>query len=165
MRPQVPQQYLYEIIYEIQKAFWDERGMGGRYRLTTVGNDYLMRKVGDRLGSSWKENVKTAFEALKAEGIIQSGSCRATAENVLKVEFENCAHLEVDQKMMKNTGRVFTCPCANFVMACVDRALGTTSELAEAKASVEGCSSGKCEATILVFGVSLPDVEEGGVVA
>ncbi|MGB9867689.1 MAG: hypothetical protein ACPLPR_07300 [Bacillota bacterium] len=164
MRSQVSQQYLYDIIYELQKAFWDERGMGGRYRLTTVGSDYLMRQVGHRLGPSWKENLKVALEALKSEGIIGSGSCVATAENVLKVGFKDCAHLGVDRRMTQDAGRVFACPCANFVMACIDRALGTTSELAEAKV-LESCEPGSCEATILVFGASLPDTGEGGVVA
>ena len=28
-------------MYELQKAFWDERGKGARFRMTTVGRELL----------------------------------------------------------------------------------------------------------------------------
>ncbi|MCK7514052.1 MAG: hypothetical protein MZV70_65255 [Desulfobacterales bacterium] len=28
------------MIFELQKAFWDERGKGARFRLTTLGRDF-----------------------------------------------------------------------------------------------------------------------------
>ena len=38
----VPLDYANSIIYDLQKAFWDERGRGARFRVTTVGRDYFL---------------------------------------------------------------------------------------------------------------------------
>jgi hypothetical protein len=38
----VPLDYVNSIVYDLQKAFWDERGRGARFRVTTVGREYFM---------------------------------------------------------------------------------------------------------------------------
>lgn len=35
------------LLYESQKAFYDERGRGARYRMTTIGVSFLKKEIGD----------------------------------------------------------------------------------------------------------------------
>ncbi len=45
----VPLDYANSIVYDLQKALWDERGMGARFRVTTVGRDYFLGKCLPRI--------------------------------------------------------------------------------------------------------------------
>ena len=36
--------YANSLMYEMQKAFWDERGKGARFRMTTVGTRILQSR-------------------------------------------------------------------------------------------------------------------------
>ena len=37
----IPLDYANSLMYELEKAFWDERGKGARFRMTKVGNQYF----------------------------------------------------------------------------------------------------------------------------
>ena len=36
--------YANDLIFELEKAFWDERGKGARWRVTTVGRKYFKKR-------------------------------------------------------------------------------------------------------------------------
>ena len=36
--------YANSLVYELEKAFWDERGKGARFRTTTIGKKYFTDK-------------------------------------------------------------------------------------------------------------------------
>jgi hypothetical protein len=37
----ISQEYANVLIFELEKAFWDERGKGARFRVTTVGREFF----------------------------------------------------------------------------------------------------------------------------
>jgi hypothetical protein len=41
----IPLDYVNNLMYELEKAFWDERGKGARFRTTTIGKQYYTDKV------------------------------------------------------------------------------------------------------------------------
>ena len=45
-RQLIPLDYANSLIYELEKAFWDERGKGARFRVTKVGRQYFEDKSG-----------------------------------------------------------------------------------------------------------------------
>ena len=40
----ISKDYANDMIFELEKAFWDERGKGARFRLTTLGRDFFKTK-------------------------------------------------------------------------------------------------------------------------
>ena len=34
--------YVNSLVYDLEKAFWDERGKGARFRVTNVGRDFFV---------------------------------------------------------------------------------------------------------------------------
>jgi S-adenosylmethionine:diacylglycerol 3-amino-3-carboxypropyl transferase len=47
----ISKEYANDLIFEMEKAFWDERGKGARFRLTTVGREFFKTKCLSRLHS------------------------------------------------------------------------------------------------------------------
>jgi hypothetical protein len=54
----IPLDYVNGLMYELEKAFWDERGRGARFRMTTVGGNIIDR-VRPLLQSNELEHTKT----------------------------------------------------------------------------------------------------------
>ena len=53
----VPLDYANSLMYELEKAFWDERGKGARFRMTKVGYQYFDEKVRPLLQSTEIEDI------------------------------------------------------------------------------------------------------------
>ena len=53
----VPLDYANSLMYELEKAFWDERGKGARFRMTKVGYQYFDEKVRPLLKSTEVEDI------------------------------------------------------------------------------------------------------------
>ena len=66
----VPLDYANSLIYELEKAFWDERGKGARFRMTKVGYQYFDEKVRPLLQSTEIEDILEKIQGvLQNEGI------------------------------------------------------------------------------------------------
>lgn len=48
----VSMDYTKSLMYELEKAFWDERGKGARFRMMTVGRVFFKEKCWPLLQSS-----------------------------------------------------------------------------------------------------------------
>ena len=67
--------YTNSLMYELEKAFWDERGRGARFRMTTVGRGFFKEKVRPLLQSSDLEHIlQTIEEVLRQEGVVSQVS-------------------------------------------------------------------------------------------
>ena len=61
----IPLDYVNSLMFELEKSFWDERGRGARFRMTTVGREYYQDKVRPLLQSSELEHIlQTVREVL-----------------------------------------------------------------------------------------------------
>ena len=67
----ISKDYANDMIFELQKAFWDERGKGARFRLTTLGRDFFKTKCLPKIQSTEIPDMVAVIEGvLKANGIV-----------------------------------------------------------------------------------------------
>ena len=142
----IPLDYVNNLMYELEKAFWDERGKGARFRMTTVGRQYFTEKVLPLLKSNEVEHIlQTIDEILKTEGIAAKVSYEAE-ERLLRVQIQGCIHRQVEERMIAKGVEPFTCVPANVIALAIEEKLDIPVELAEIKVS-----EGVCELLLVMF--------------
>ena len=142
----ISRDYANDMIYELEKAFWDERGKGARFRLTTLGRGFFRAKCLPRIQSTEiSDMVKVIEEVLKENGIIQAISVEVDGR-LLRVRIEGCTHRPVEERMIAHETQPFACLPANMIVLAVDEVLNRPAELAEIK-----LTDGACEALIVLF--------------
>lgn len=142
----ISKDYANDMIFELEKAFWDERGKGARFRLTTLGRDFFRTKCLPKIQSTEiPDMVKVIEEVLKVNGIINGMSVTIDGR-LLRVRIEGCAHRPVEERMLAHDTKPFACLPCNMIVLAVDEVLNRPAELAEIK-----LADGACEALIVLF--------------
>ena len=142
----VPLDYANSIIYDLQKAFWDERGRGARFRVTTVGRDYFLDRCLPRIETQDVETiVGTVEQILEEEGIVTSISHEVDGR-LLRLKVQGCLHEAVEQRMVAKGIEPFTCVPANLVVLAIEEVLDRPVELAEIKVE-----DGVCHLLLALF--------------
>lgn len=145
-QPGVSLEYVSSIVYDLEKAFWDERGKGARFRVTNVGRDFFQEKCRPRIkGQELEPIVQAIEEVLRNEGIV-AGMSHEVDGKLLRLRIEGCLHLDVEQRLADKGVEPFTCIPANLVVLAVEEILDRPAELAEIK--VEG---GTCHLVLVLF--------------
>jgi len=138
--------YANSLIYELQKAFWDERGKGARFRTTKVGNQYFEEKVRPLLQSTEIEDIiEKIGGVLQGEGIAANVSY-SREERLLKIGVKGCIHRPVEERMVAKGVEPFTCVPANLIVLAIEEKLDVPVELAEIKVE-----EGTCQLLLVVF--------------
>ena len=141
-----PLDYVNNLMYELEKAFWDERGRGARFRMTTVGREFFKDKVAPLLQSPELDDIlKTVKVVLQQEGIVGSVSYDQDGR-LLRVRMDGCLHHQVEEMMTARGIEPFTCPPANLIALAIEEKLDRPVELAEIKV-VEGA----CQLLMVIF--------------
>jgi hypothetical protein len=142
----VPVNYANSIIYDLQKAFWDERGRGARFRVTTVGRDYFLDRCLPRIKTQDIDTIiGTVEQILEEEGIVTSISHEVDGR-LLRLEVQGCLHQTVEQRMIARGIEPFTCVPANLVVLAIEEILDRPVELAEIKVE-----DGVCHLLLALF--------------
>jgi hypothetical protein len=142
----VPLDYANSIIYDLQKAFWDERGRGARFRVTTVGRDYFLDKCLPKIKTQDVEAIiGTVEQILEEEGIVTSIS-HEVEDRLLHLKVQGCLHGPVEQRMVAKGIEPFTCVPANLVVLAIEEILDRPVELAEIKVE-----DGVCHLMLVLF--------------
>jgi hypothetical protein len=142
----IPLDYANSIIYDLQKAFWDERGRGARFRVTTVGRDYFLDRCLPRIKTQDVEAiVGTIEQVLEEEGIVTSISHEVDSR-LLRLKVQGCLHERVEQRMVAKGIEPFTCIPANLVVLAIEEVLDRPVELAEIKVE-----NGVCHLLLVLF--------------
>lgn len=142
----IPLDYVNNLMFELEKAFWDERGKGARFRMTTLGRQYFNDKVLPLLKSDDVEQIlHTIAEVLAGEGIVAKVSYNLE-ERLLRVQVEGCIHRQVEERMIAKEIEPFTCVPANLIVLAIEEKLDIPVELAEIKV-VEGA----CQLLLALF--------------
>lgn len=145
-RKNVPSDYANSVIYEIQKAFWDERGNGARFRLTTVGREYFADKCLAQIhGKSVAEIVQGIARALAEQGIAAGMSCEEE-DRIVRLKIPGCLHQSVERRFIATGAEPLLCIPANLVVLAVEAVLNRPAEIAEIKVGDDGC-----EVTLVLF--------------
>jgi len=135
----VSQDYANDLIFELEKAFWDERGKGARFRVTTVGREFFKTRCLPRLRSTEIDDmIRTIEVALQEEGIVSQVAAERE-DRLLRVRVEGCAHRSVEDRMVANETKPFTCVPANLIVLAIEEKLDRPAELAEIKLEEDGC--------------------------
>ena len=142
----ISQEYANGLIFELEKAFWDERGKGARFRVTTVGRELFRAECLPRLQSTEIDDmIRVVESALKDKGIVSQVSA-ARDGRLLRVRVEGCAHRAVEDRLVAQETKPFTCVPANLIVLAIEEKLDRPAELAEIK-----LEDGACHVLIVLF--------------
>ena len=142
----IPLDYANNLMYELEKAFWDERGKGARFRVTKVGQQYFEEKVKPLLTSAEVTDILEKIQGvLKSEGIVADVSY-SQEERLLKVGVQGCIHRPVEERMLAKEVEPFTCVPANLIVLAIEDKLDIPVELAEIKVV-----DGSCQLLLVMF--------------
>ena len=142
----IPLDYTNSLLYEMEKAFWDERGKGARFRMTTIGREYFVEKCLPRLESVEVEHIlDTIGTVIRKDGIAAQVSY-SREERLLKVRVEGCLHRPVEERMLACGIEPFVCMPANLVVLAIEEKLDRPAELAEIR-----LEDGACQVLIVLF--------------
>jgi hypothetical protein len=142
----IPLDYANSLVYELEKAFWDERGRGARFRVTTVGREYFEARCLPLIQSSELDSIlHTIEELLEQEGIAGKVSY-SREDRLLRVRVEGCVHRPVEDKMAGRGIEPFTCVPANLIVLAIEEKLDHPVELAEIK-----LEEGACQLLLILF--------------
>ena len=131
--------YVNSIVYDLQKAFWDERGKGARFRVTTVGRDYFLDKCLPRIESREVDSIiETVEQVMREEGIVADISHEIDGQ-LLRLTVQGCMHEAVEQRLVAKGVEPFTCIPANLVVLAIEETLDRPVELAEIKIEDGAC--------------------------
>jgi hypothetical protein len=131
--------YVNSIVYDLEKAFWDERGKGARFRVTTVGRDYFLEKCLPRITAREVEPIVQVIEqVLREEGIVAEISHQLD-NRLLRLTVQGCLHEAVEQRLVAKGVEPFTCIPANLVVLAIEETLDRPVELAEIKVEDGAC--------------------------
>ena len=136
----ISQDYANDVMFDLEKAFWDERGLGARFRTVSVGREHFKSKVLPLLKSTEIGQFVQAIEqALQSEGIVSRVSATEDGR-LLRVRVEGCVHRVVEEQMSKLGIPPFTCVPANLVAFAIEEKLDRPVELAEIKVEEGACN-------------------------
>lgn len=138
--------YANDLIFELEKAFWDERGKGARWRVTTVGREYFKKRCLPLLQSSEIDNiVQTIENALQSDGVVSRISAQSDGR-LLRLRVEGCVHRPVEERMVAHETKPFTCIMANLIVLAIEEKLERPAEMAEIK-----LEDGACHLLVILF--------------
>jgi hypothetical protein len=138
--------YVNSIVYDLQKAFWDERGKGARFRVTTVGRDYFLEKCLPRIESREVESIIENIEQVMCQEGIVAGISHEIDGQLLRLKVQGCLHQKVEQRLVAKGVEPFTCIPANLVVLAIEETLDRPVELAEIK-----IENGTCRMLLALF--------------
>jgi hypothetical protein len=131
--------YINSIVYDLQKAFWDERGKGARFRVTTVGRDYFLDKCLPRIESREVEPIIETVEQVMREEAIVADISHEMDGQLLRLKVQGCLHEAVEEALIAKGVEPFTCVPANLVVLAIEEVLDRPVELAEIKIEDGAC--------------------------
>jgi hypothetical protein len=138
--------YANSIIYDLQKAFWDERGKGARFRVTTVGRDYFIDKCLPRIKTREVEPIVKVIEQVLREAGIVAGISHEVDGRLLRLKVQGCLHEKVEHRLVAKGVEPFTCIPANLVVLAIEETMDRPVELAEIK-----IEDGTCHMQLVLF--------------
>jgi len=121
------------LLFEVQKAFYDERGKGARYRLTLAGVSFLKDKLKDKADNP--DEIK--------KWLVDNGY----AKNIEISEDQISFNIQVTDCCLKNIRQYFVneemqplgCPIANMFMYALEKRNGLSPELLPIKLEDKYC--------------------------
>jgi hypothetical protein len=135
----IPQDYANGLIFELEKAFWDERGRGARFRTTNVGREYFRERCLPGIQAGEMDAILGALkDILQRDGVVEEIAF-TREERLLRVRVQGCIHRLVEDKLIESGVEPFTCVPANLIALAIEENLDRPVELAEIRVEGEAC--------------------------
>jgi hypothetical protein len=142
----IPLDYANSLLFDLEKAFWDERGKGARFRTTTVGLEYFRERCLPGIQTAEMDAVLEALkDTLQQEGVTDD-IAYSREDRLLRVRVQGCVHRPVEDRLMAFGVEPFTCIPANLMALAIEQKLDRPVELAEIKVE-----AGACQLLMVVF--------------
>ncbi|NLN07656.1 MAG: hypothetical protein GX167_08565 [Firmicutes bacterium] len=101
------------LIYESQKEFYDERGKGARYRMTTVGVSFFKEELGDL------KDMAALVAWLQDNHFAEK--IEMTEDNLsVELKVKGCCLHSITDGFRKMNRQPLSCPIANVIMASME---------------------------------------------
>lgn len=142
----LPLDYANNLMYEMEKAFYDERGKGARFRMTTVGRGFYQENLLPLLKDADIDNILATIKVVLEEKGIVTNVSFVREDRLFKIRVENCIHLAIGKRMVSNNIEPFTCIPANLIVLAIEEKLDLPVELAEIKVE-----DGACQLLLILF--------------
>lgn len=114
------------LFFEAVKEFWNERGRGARYRLTTVGVSFFKEQL--NLSKSPKENREEFQKYLIDNQYCKSIECTED-DFSFTVRVKDCCMKNIREKYEKDRMEILCCPIANMFMHIMELETKMSPEL------------------------------------
>jgi hypothetical protein len=138
--------YTNSLIFDLEKAFWDERGRGARFRMSLVGRELYESQCKPLITENEINHVLSAVKtALIDNGIVAEVDFKQE-EQTLHITFNGCLHISVEEKMAEFGIEPFTCIPANLIVMAIEEQLDQQVEIAEIKSE-----NGLCQLLLVIF--------------
>ncbi len=114
------------LFFESVKEFWNERGRGARYRLTTVGTSFFKERV--NLNKSPMENIDE-FKRYLIENHYCKSINYSEDDFSVTVEVQDCCLQNIRKEYENNGIEILCCPIANMFMYLMELETNMSPEL------------------------------------
>jgi hypothetical protein len=142
----IPLDYANSLIFELQKAFYDERGKGARFRLTTLGRGFYQQCVRPLIAADTIDSILAAVQQAITEAGIVGQVSYIQEERLIRVQFKGCIHCPADELMVACRGEPLACMPANLIVLAIEEKLDKPVELAEIR-----MENGVCSVMLIIF--------------
>jgi hypothetical protein len=142
----IPLEYANSLIYELEKSFYDERGKGCRFRMTTLGREFFQKYVLPSIPAPDVDQIIAVVgQVLQEQGI--TGQVSYTRDDrLLRVQVAGCIHRPVEEHMIACGIEPLACLPANLIALAIEEKLDLPVELAEIR-----LEDGYCSLLLIVF--------------
>jgi len=139
------------LFFESVREFWNERGRGARYRLTTIGVSFFIERI--NLGKLKEENINNFKKYL-----LDNNYCKSVEysedEFSFTVLIRDCCLQNIRKKYEEKNMEILSCPIANMLMHLFELETGLSPELLPIVTD-----EGECKLTMAKMGTE--EVTEG----
>jgi benzoyl-CoA reductase/2-hydroxyglutaryl-CoA dehydratase subunit BcrC/BadD/HgdB len=111
-----------ELLYEYQNEFYNERGMGAKYRLVLAGTNLFAKHLKD------PSNIKEIIALFKNEGLCSAVESTEDDFSVY-LTVHDCAFCNVRDKFMDTGRQPMCCPLTNAIMKAIELQTGLSPEM------------------------------------
>jgi hypothetical protein len=139
-------EYTNSLIFELEKAFYDERGKGARFRMTMVGNRFYQEKCQPVIKSNDVSEMIVAIEKVLLDSGIVAKIEPSIEDRLLRVRIHGCLHRPVEEALIYHGVEPFTCIPANLIVRAIEENLNRPVEIADIK-----LEDGSCQLLLVLF--------------
>ncbi len=142
----IPLEYANHLIYELEKAFWDERGKGAKFRLTKVGKEFFDTNCLPKIKSNEITDIIQIIEQVLVEKKIIAKLNYSNEDRLFRLTINGCIHQTVEQQLAAKGVEPLACFPANLIVLAIEKKLDRPVELAEIK-----IINGACQLLLVLF--------------